>query len=196
MVNVYSLIFFAFAFCEKAITTISANTGHVIFPFTVHICNFRWFISWLGLILFQNTNISSGHLLAVFYRPQTKLREVDAYTHVCRPDGEGVCGVGGCGLEGGCGVRGCLPRGFYLGVYTAPLYSQPAGGTHPTGMHTYFDMETKSINYFQIGPFRWPPTRTSNRCVSEHRKHILETQPQLQLTQVWRPIGRLWIIVG
>ena len=69
-----------------------------------------------------------------FYRPQTKLREGNVFTVVCLFTGvypfmhlDGVC-IPVCTWTWGCG---------HGGVHT-PATATAAGGTHPTGMHTFF----------------------------------------------------------
>ena len=70
---------------------------------------------------------SRGKLRGIWCRPKPK-GEVEG-------DLPGGCLVLGVPDPGGAGPRGCLPLGGYL--VETPRMATAAGGTHPTGMHSF-----------------------------------------------------------
>ena len=57
----------------------------------------------------------------------------NAFTCVCHSVYKG----GRYGTQGRCGIEGCLPGGV-CPPPPPPRYGKPAGGTHPTRMHTCY----------------------------------------------------------
>ena len=91
----------------------------------------------------KSTHYERANVKDIYYRPQTKLREGNAFTPVCRLTGVGGCsqhasqvtlppsGRGGLTMGVSASRGGGLHRGGGMG---RPPRTRKAGSTHPTGI--------------------------------------------------------------
>ena len=142
-------------------------------------------ISTIGTLSFYKCGFSGedtmrwGHsnpslCKTVCYRPQTKITKVMfSQVSVCpRGGSRGACMAGECAWRGSCGRGACVAGGHVwqggmcgrggirgrVGAYMADTtrYGQWAGGTHPTGMHSCYFIQSQAAGTQKL--WAWAPT--------------------------------------